>query len=259
MIPGNLLNVLASRKKYIDENSTNIESEGSNQLTELRSTSTQFNSFKFIEKSITLYTGLINQGATCYLNSLIQSLFMLPEFRNSLYLSNFQTENEIYNLPKQLQRLFIELQLTLKGAISTNLLTKSFGWTSRDSFIQQDVQECMTVIFEHIINSYPDSEIALFLRNEWSGELQSGLTCQNCHQTRWRNETFRDIQLQVRGMNSIYQSLENYFLEETMEGVECSRCNGKFKHIKKGKFTKLPYILSLQLRRFDMNWVTFQR
>ena len=29
--------------------------------------------------------GLSNQGATCYLNSLIQSLFMTPEFRNAVY------------------------------------------------------------------------------------------------------------------------------------------------------------------------------
>lgn len=31
------------------------------------------------------YVGLSNQGATCYLNSLLQSLFMTPEFRDAIY------------------------------------------------------------------------------------------------------------------------------------------------------------------------------
>ena len=38
-----------------------------------------------VRKSATGYVGLSNQGATCYLNSLIQTLFMTPEFRNALY------------------------------------------------------------------------------------------------------------------------------------------------------------------------------
>jgi ubiquitin C-terminal hydrolase len=31
------------------------------------------------------YVGLSNQGATCYMNSLLQSMFATPEFRSQLY------------------------------------------------------------------------------------------------------------------------------------------------------------------------------
>ncbi|CAF1143399.1 unnamed protein product, partial [Brachionus calyciflorus] len=42
------------------------------------------------------YVGLINQAMTCYLNSLIQTLYMTPEFRNGIYRWNHSevtTEN----------------------------------------------------------------------------------------------------------------------------------------------------------------------
>ena len=31
------------------------------------------------------FVGLVNQAMTCYLNSLLQTLYMTPEFRNTLY------------------------------------------------------------------------------------------------------------------------------------------------------------------------------
>jgi len=31
------------------------------------------------------HVGLVNQAMTCYLNSLLQTLYMTPEFRNAVY------------------------------------------------------------------------------------------------------------------------------------------------------------------------------
>ena len=53
---------------------------------------------------------------TCYLNSLLQTLYMTPEFRNALYSWKFQgdpkeTKETSKSIPYQLQRLFIQLQV----------------------------------------------------------------------------------------------------------------------------------------------------
>ena len=51
---------------------------------------------------------------TCYLNSLLQALFMTPEFRNALYNWKFVPSSgidESKSIPYQLQRLFLNLQV----------------------------------------------------------------------------------------------------------------------------------------------------
>lgn len=59
------------------------------------------------------YVGLVNQAMTCYLNSLLQALYMTPEFRNALYRWEFDNDNEAKNIPYQLQKLFLNLQVSV--------------------------------------------------------------------------------------------------------------------------------------------------
>ncbi|KAG8292028.1 Ubiquitin carboxyl-terminal hydrolase 47 [Homalodisca vitripennis] len=66
-------------------------------------------------KQDTGYVGLVNQAMTCYLNSLLQALFMTPEFRNALYKWQYDPQNNsdpAKCIPYQLQRLFLNLQST---------------------------------------------------------------------------------------------------------------------------------------------------
>jgi ubiquitin carboxyl-terminal hydrolase 47 len=77
------------------------------------------------------------------MNSLLQTLYMTPEFRRALYLWRYDEAEDCAAedcIPLQLQRLFGRLQLDSRRAVPTEALTQSFGWSDGDAFTQHDVQ-----------------------------------------------------------------------------------------------------------------------
>ena len=90
--------------------------------------------------------GLINQGATCYLNSLFQTLFMTPIFRDTVFRLPLEhgpdsqgSESPVFNLsPKKfqvlraIQDICAQLQASDIRATSTEQLTKAFGWENNE-------------------------------------------------------------------------------------------------------------------------------
>ena len=85
------------------------------------------------------------------------------------------------------------------------------------------------------------------------------LKCHKCGASRGHPEKFRDLQLGVRGMTSLQQSFEAYTAGEELDGIDCPSCGTRSSHTKGIAFRKLPEIMTLQLRRFDMNYETMQR
>lgn len=218
------------------------------------------NFMDYDSKANTGYVGLNNQGATCYLNSLLQSYYTTRVFRDLV--CQIPTDNLTENssnkaVPLALQRIFYHLQLS-NDPVGTLELTKSFGWDSSDAFTQHDVQELNRVLMDKLELAMKGTKIEKKLNDVFVGKMKSFIKCVNVPYESAREEDFWDIQLNVKGFKNLQESFENYIEVEMLDGENKYQAGDEYGYqdAKKGVvFESFPPVLHLQLKRFEYDFM----
>uniref|UniRef100_A0A9L0RDS2 Ubiquitin carboxyl-terminal hydrolase n=1 Tax=Equus caballus TaxID=9796 RepID=A0A9L0RDS2_HORSE len=180
-------------------------------------------------KSETGKTGLINLGNTCYMNSVIQALFMATDFRRQVLSLNL---NGCNSLMKKLQHLFAFLAHTQREAYAPRIFFEASRppWFTPRS--QQDCSEYLRFLLDRlheeekilkVQSSHKPSESlgcsetslqevagkAAFLTESpctsdgektliekmFGGKLRTHICCLNCRSTSQKVEAFTDLSL----------------------------------------------------------------
>ena len=200
------------------------------------------------------FVGLRNQGATCYMNSMLQSLFFTNILRRAVYQMPTQGQDTNLSVALALQRLFYELQHSDK-AVSTKKLTRAFGWKTLDILMQHDVQEMCRVLLDNLEaamkNTCVDGTIPRYLE----GKMESYIKCTEIDYMSSREETFFDIQLNVKGLSHISDSFRDYIAPEILDGDnKYDAGDHGFQKAEKGVyFLRFPPVLHLHLMRFQFD------
>ncbi|KDO28586.1 hypothetical protein SPRG_06442 [Saprolegnia parasitica CBS 223.65] len=99
------------------------------------------------------------------------------------------------------------------------------------------------------------------LQANLGGKLISQKLPQGCGHRYEREEAFIRLELQIRGKDSIEESLASFVEGEVMDGdnkVECEQCGTKKAATRRTCFGALPNLLVLHLKRFDLDYATFE-
>lgn len=203
-------------------------------------------------KKHTGFVGLKNQGATCYMNSLLQTLYFTCQLRKSVYKMPTEADDSSKSVGLALQRVFHDLQFADKP-VGTKKLTKSFGWETLDSFMQHDVQEFLRVLLDKLESKMKGTCVEGTVPHLFEGKMQSYINCKNVDCNSTRCETFYDIQLNIKNKKNIYESFHDYIDPETLEGDNKydAGIHGLQEAEKGVIFTAFPPVLHLHLMRFQ--------
>ncbi|KAF8201450.1 hypothetical protein BJ912DRAFT_1019409 [Pholiota molesta] len=210
------------------------------------------NFVNYDSKRETGFVGLKNQGATCYMNSLLQSFFCTHYFRKAVYQIPTEDDLPTESVALALQRVFYNLQNS-DQPVGTTELTKSFGWKSLDSFLQHDVQEFNRVLQDKLESKMKGTQAEGAIAKLFVGKMKSYIKCVNVEYESSRIEEFNDIQLNVKGMKNLYDSFKDYVAVEMLDGENKYQAEGfGLQDAKKGIiFESFPPVLHLQLKRFE--------
>ncbi|CAB3397673.1 unnamed protein product [Caenorhabditis bovis] len=210
------------------------------------------NGYHWDSKKHTGFIGLRNQGATCYMNSILQAFYFTTAFRKAVYLMDTGTEPTESNICLAMQRVFYELQMSSEP-VETNSLTRAFGWDKLDAFNQHDVQEFCRVLLDNLETKMKGTPQEQAIPELFRGNMKSFIKCTEVEYESSRTESFYDVQLNVLGMESLERAFEAYTATEVLDGDnKYDAGDHGLQRAEKGvKFVQLPPVLHVQLMRFQ--------
>lgn len=200
------------------------------------------------------YSGLKNQGSTCYMNSILQSLYHIPLFKYTIYSLDTKSNDtsDDKNIPLNLQRLFGLMQLT-PGPCSTFDLTKSFGWDAQEIIMQHDAQEFCRKFLDNLEMKMRGTSLENAIPSLFKGKMLQGIRCRNVPFESMHEEAFYDISLDVNDSSTLEESFQKIIENDPLIGdnqYDAGPDFGKQDADITTEYVEFPRVLHLHLRRF---------
>jgi len=227
------------------------------------------------------YAGIVNLGCICYMISMLQQFYMIPQFRYSIldvddkkeptnlaYLKgdpNADKSRPGYdlddNMLHQLQSMFSFLDLTDRNAYNPHPWCQAFKDSSGQPVnisIQQDAQEFLNRIFEKLESALKNTTSKYLTQGIFGGKNSVQLICKECGKVKESFEDYYNLSVDVKHSKTLFESLKKYIQGETISDYYCETCDKKVDITKRALLADLPNILIVHLQRIVFNFDTFE-
>ena len=213
------------------------------------------------------HVGLKNIGCICYMNSIMQQMYMVPTFRYAIMGSDDQETPKPSesgritidddNILHQLQTMYTFLTYSEKEDYNPKYFCysfKDFDGNPTNPMIQQDSQEFYNNFCDKIENCLKKTKYKYIINDIFVGRTCSSVICESCKKVSNRFEDFYNLSMEVKNINNLNDSLLKMTMPEKIEDFKCSNCNKNVTISKRTSLCDLPNVLFIHLKRFYMNY-----
>ena len=271
----NLLSIIISiDKKYFDIISSKVIKQHTEILPKKEGLPIFFPLRDFSKEK---FIGLKNFGATCYLNSLFQQMFMIPTLYQDLFNFNITNENQnqnentidtlkystIYNM----QLSFINLKKTYMSFYPpTNFINSfktAFNGEPIHLGVQQDTDEFLAILCDELEKEAKKFGKENFLENSFKGKITNEIVSLEPKYPYYSQteEPFYRITLDIKGHNNLEDALDAYIKGEILDGDNSyfvEKYKQKIPIKKRTSIKKIGNQIIIHLKRFEFDFMTFQ-
>ena len=213
------------------------------------------------------HVGLKNIGCICYMNSIMQQMYMVPTFRYAIMGSDDHESPKPSeygrlsidddNLLHQLQTMYTFLTFSEKEDYNPKYFCysfKDFDGNPTNPMIQQDSQEFYNNFCDKIENCLKKTKYKYIINDVFTGTTCSSVICESCKNVSNRFEDFYNLSMEVKNLNNLNDSLQKMIMPEKIDDFKCSNCNKNVTISKRTSLCDLPNVLVIHLKRFYMNY-----
>lgn len=200
------------------------------------------------------YVGLTNLGATCYMASCIQHLFMMPQAREAILKIEPQLAQKHPATLQELQRMFAYLMESERKSYNPRSFCRVYQMDHQplNTGEQKDMAEFFIDLVSKLEEMTP--ELKHLIKRLFCGTLSNNVVSLDCGHVSRTREEFYTVRCQVAQMRDLHESLAEVTVKDTLEGdnmYTCDQCGRKVRAEKRACFRKLPEILCFNTMRYS--------
>ncbi|KAI6652676.1 Ubiquitin carboxyl-terminal hydrolase 34-like [Oopsacas minuta] len=203
------------------------------------------------------YCGISNLGATCYMASTLQQLYMIPSLRNAILSQDLRevTPRHTYMF-RELQRVFLHLWQSRRSIFNPDKFCREYIFDQQQ--LNPHEQRDMNEFFTDLLSKLEDTSFLLkkTVKGLFGGVIANVVMSNECSHVSRNCEDFYSVRAKVADMPDLQASLQELTQTDVLDGdnkYTCSQCGVSVRAEKRACFAQLPSLLCINTMRYTFN------